>query len=98
MTVGCFPADLSGSANPSQVLVLPCPGHAENNQLQGRREVFQPEDQPPLLPQGERLGFLQLHVMERESIMSLRFTRDDCFPAAVQHWGVVFIRSWLLCC
>lgn len=47
-----------------QVMVMSRTGHAEDHQLQRRREVLQPPDQSPVLPQGERLGLLQLHVLE----------------------------------
>lgn len=47
-----------------QVMVMPRTGHAEDHQLQRRREVLQPQDQPPVLPQREWLGLLQLHVLE----------------------------------
>lgn len=47
-----------------QVMVVPRTGHAEDHQLQRWREVFQPPDQSSVLPQGEWLGLLQLHVLE----------------------------------
>lgn len=47
-----------------QVMVVPRTGHAEDHKLQRRWEVFQPQDQSPVLPQREWLGLLQLHVLE----------------------------------
>lgn len=45
-------------------MVVPCSGSAKDHQLQRWREVFQPQDQSPVLPQREWLGLLQLHVLE----------------------------------